>query len=95
MYKDLYHPAVKKDLKKIDKSAKDDIKEIWTPKLLSKPFEGEELTGPLAGIRSYHFSIERVQYRIAYSINENEHIIKILMIAKRESFYQILKRRLK
>jgi addiction module RelE/StbE family toxin len=95
MYKDLYHPAVKKDLKKIDKSTKDDIKEIWIPKLLSKPFEGEELTGPLAGIRSYHFSVGRVQYRIAYSINENKNIIKMLMIAKRESFYQILKRRLK
>ena len=95
MYKDLYHPAVKKDLKKIDKNARDDIKETWIPKLLSKPFGGEELTGPLAGIRSYHFSVGRVQYRIAYSINENEHIIKMLMIAKRESFYQILKRRLK
>ena len=95
MYKDLYHPAVKKDLKKLDKSVRNNIKEKWIPKLLLKPFEGEMLTDPLAGIRSYHFSIGRVQYRIAYSINENEHIIKILMIAKRESFYQILKRRLK
>ena len=82
-------------MKKIDKNARDDIKETWIPKLLSKPFEGEELTGPLAGIRSYHFSVGRVQYRIAYSINENEHIMKILMIAKRKGFYQIIKRRLK
>jgi addiction module RelE/StbE family toxin len=95
MYKDLYHPAVKKDLKKLDKSVRNDVKKTWIPKLLSKPFAGEELTGPLAGIRSYHFSVGRVQYRIAYSINENEHIMKILMIAKREGFYQIIKRRLK
>ena len=78
MYKDLYHPAVKKDLKKLDKSVRNNIKEKWIPKLLLKPFEGERLDDPLAGIRSYHFSIGRVQYRIAYSINENEHIIKIL-----------------
>ena len=57
--------------------------------------DGEELTGPLIGIRSYHFKIGKVQYRIAYTINENEHMIKILMIAKRESFYHLLKRRLK
>ena len=30
MYKDLYHLAVKKDLKKIDKNARDDIKKKTT-----------------------------------------------------------------
>lgn len=95
MFKDLYHPAVKKDLKKITRNSMNDIKEKWIPRLLLKPFDGEELTGPLMGIRSYHFKIGKVQYRIAYTINENEHMIKILMIAKRESFYQLLKRRLK
>ena len=39
MYKDLYHPAVKKDLKKIDRNAKDDIKETWIPKLYYKTVE--------------------------------------------------------
>jgi len=65
MYKDLYHPAVKKDLKKIDKNARDDIKETWIPKLLSKPFEGEELIGLLAGIRSYHFTLTLQKSRLA------------------------------
>ncbi len=39
MYKDLYHPAVKKDLKKIDRNARDDIKETWIPKLYCKTVE--------------------------------------------------------
>ena len=95
MFKDLYHPAVKKDLRKITRNSMNDIKKKWIPRLLLKPFDSEELTGPLTGIRSYHFKIGKVQYRIAYTINENEHMIKILMIAKRESFYQLLKRRLK
>ena len=55
MFKDRYHPAVKKDLRKIDKAVREEIKKVWIPKLLSEPNEGKELTGPLSGIRSYHF----------------------------------------
>jgi mRNA-degrading endonuclease RelE of RelBE toxin-antitoxin system len=55
-------------------------------KLLSEPQDGKELTGPLTGIYSYHFKVGRIQYRIAYLIEKNDFILKILMIAKRESF---------
>jgi len=95
MFEERYHPAVKKDLRKIDRGAREKIKDVWLPKLLSDPHEGKELTGPLSGIRSYHFKVENVQYRIAYVLEENDLIINVLMIAKRESFYQILSKRIK
>jgi addiction module RelE/StbE family toxin len=95
MFKERYHPAVKKDLRKIDRDAREKIKDVWLPRLLSEPHEGKELTGPLSGIRSYHFKVGKVQYRIAYVLEENDFIINVLMIAKRESFYQILSKRIK
>jgi addiction module RelE/StbE family toxin len=95
MFKERYHPTVKKDLRKIDRDAREKIKDVWLPKLLSEPHEGKELTGPLSGIRSYHFKVGKVQYRIAYVLEENDFIINVLMIAKRESFYQILSKRIK
>ena len=93
-FRDEYHPQVKKDLKKIDKSFQLEIKDFHIPKILKAPYIGDELTGDLAGIRSYHFKKDRVQYRISYIIDETKEIVNILMIGKRESFYDILRRRL-
>lgn len=95
MFKERYHPAVKKDMRKIDRGAREKIKNVWLPKLLSEPHEGKELTGPLSGIRSYNCKVGKVQYRIAYVLEESDFIINVLMIAKRESFYQILSKRIK
>lgn len=95
MFKDRYHPSVKKDLRKIDRVGRDRIKDKWIPRLLSEPHEGKELTGPLSGIRSYHVKVGKVQYRIAYVLQENDFVINVLMIAKRESFYKILSKRIK
>ena len=94
MFRERYHPSVKKDLRKIDRGVREKIKNVWIPKLLSDPHKGKELTGPLSGIRSFHFKVEKTQYRIAYVLEENDFIINVLMIAKRESFYQILSKRI-
>ena len=93
-FRDEYHPQVKKDLKKIDKSGQLEIKDFHIPNILNDPYIGDELTGDLAGIRSYHLKKDRVQYRISYIIDETQEIVNILMIGKRESFYDILRRRL-
>jgi mRNA-degrading endonuclease RelE of RelBE toxin-antitoxin system len=74
MFEDRYHPAVKKDLKNLDPATRQHIKDAWIPRLLSDPYCGEELTGALAEIRSFHFRIRAVDYRIAYTVKENEHI---------------------
>jgi addiction module RelE/StbE family toxin len=93
IYREKYHPAVKKDLRKIDFGVREKIRKEWIPKLLSEPQDGKELTGPLTGIHSYHFTIGKMQYRIAYLVEKNDFTLKILMIAKRENFYKILRKR--
>ena len=94
MFKDEYHPKVKKDLKKIDKAIQREIKEIHIPAILHNPYTGERVTGNLAGIYSYHFKKAKVDYRICYFINEQQKVVYILMIGTRENFYKVLRRRL-
>lgn len=93
-FRDEYHPKVKKDLRKVDRSVESEIRDIHIPKILSNPHVADDLTGDLTGIRSYHFKKEKVQYRISYVIDDVQKIIYILEIGKRESFYEILRRRL-
>jgi len=93
-FKDEYHPKVKKDLRKIDKSVQSEIKDFHIPEILNNPYIADELKGDLVGIRSYHFKKDKVQYRISYIIDEAQRVVHILMIGKRESFYEILRRRL-
>lgn len=94
MYKDEYHPQVKKDLKKLDKPIREKIKDKYIFDILEEPEIGIELVGDLNGIRSFHFFYSKQQYRIAYIVNEDEKIIFILMVAKRGDFYTLLKRRI-
>ncbi len=54
-FRDEYHQKVKKDLKKIDKSVESEVRDLHIPKILSDPYISDDLTGGLAGIRSYHF----------------------------------------
>ncbi|MGD9707045.1 MAG: type II toxin-antitoxin system RelE/ParE family toxin [Candidatus Delongbacteria bacterium] len=95
MYKDKYHPKVKKDLKKIDKPVQNDIIENQLNKILSNPEEaGNALHGDLEGIRSFHFTKNKVEYRIAYLIDSDASTVYVLSIAKRENFYDLLKNRI-
>ena len=94
MYKDEYHPGVKRDLKRIDGRIRGEIKTTHIPAILSNPGIGQTLVGDLAGIRSYHLKIAKQQYRIAYVVSEEERKVFVLMIAKREGFYSVLKRRI-
>lgn len=93
-YKDEYHPKVRSDLKKLDKSVAREIHEIHLDVILGEPHASEELHGVLEGILSFHFRKNKVDYRIAYSIHETRKAVYILMIGKRENFYALLKRRL-
>ncbi len=93
MYKDEYHPQVRKDLKKLDHALREAVKEHYIQEIISNHEKGELLIGDLSGIRSYHFIFNKQQYRIAYMVDEQIKTIFILMIAKRGEFYTILKRR--
>ena len=94
MYKDEYHPRVKRDVKKVDVRIRDEIETTHIPAILTNPGLGKTLVGDLAGIRSYHFKIANQQYRIAYVVFEEQKKVVVLMIGKREGFYAVLKRRI-
>jgi addiction module RelE/StbE family toxin len=93
-YKDEYHPKVKSDLKKLDRAVAREIHDEHIDRILLEPFAYETLHGDLEGVVSYHFRKNKVEYRIAYSVDETEQIVYFLMFGKRENFYEILKRRL-
>ena len=94
MYRDEYHPRVKKDLKKIDKPVVKHIHDDLIDAILISPHKADLLTGSLAGIYSYHFKMNRIDYRICYIIDEKEKTVYFLMIGKRENFYKLLQQRL-
>lgn len=93
-YKDAYHPKVKADLKKLDKHAVKEIHSTHLDILLDNPFIRECLYGDLEGVFSYNFRKNKVDYRIAYTVDDERKIVYIIMIGKRENFYDVLKRRL-
>ena len=92
MYEIAFQSSVEKDIKKLDRSVRDKVKDEVLNLIRENPEIGEELLGDLAGIRSFHFEHNRVQYRIACVVEDD--IIYVLMVAKRENFYDVLKRRL-
>jgi len=94
MYRDQYHPKVKKDLKKLDKRLRHEIETVHIPSILEQPEQGNTLVGDLRGMCAYHFNYQKQTYRIAYVVDETVSIIFVMMIGKRENFYTILKRRL-
>ena len=57
MFRDQYHPAVRKDLKKLDSTTRSEIKTEWIPVILEEPDGGGELSGPLHGIRSFQDTV--------------------------------------
>ena len=79
MYKDEYHPGVKKDLKQLDKPVVSEIKNFQIPKILENPLSGYSLSGELTGIYSYHFKKNNVDYRICYLVDQGK---KTLSLAK-------------
>ena len=94
MYKDLYHPKVRKDLKKIDPPIRQVIQQKHISQILANPDISDSLLGDLQGIRSYHLSEAGVQFRIAYFVDDQDNTVYFQMIAKRSDFYSLLKKRI-
>ena len=88
IYKEEFHSKIKSDLKKIDKKVVKQIKDIHLDNILKNPFEYNKLKGELSNFYSYHFRENKVDYRIAYKIVDNDRVVFYYMIAKRENFYK-------
>ncbi len=93
-YKDEYHPKIKTDLKKLEKAVVKEIYDIHIDKILKEPHSSEKLLGTLSGFLSYHFKKNRVNYRIAYAIEENSKSNLFPYDRQGDNFCDLLKRRL-
>lgn len=66
------------------------------PAISTEPHKaGERLSGLLKDFWKRSFHRSGVDYRIAYEIDEKEKAVYILMVGKREKFYERLERRAK
>jgi len=67
------------------------LKEVF-PLIEKEPFQGNELTGPLRGLRSHHIQIKGIHYRIIYEIRKET--IGIIMVSTRENVYKKIRKRI-
>ncbi len=92
MYSVSLEKTAQKDFRRFDKPLKEKTLESLS-KIASNPSSGEPLKGSLSVYRSYHFSYQGKQYRIAYVIYEGLNTVVVIMIGPREKFYERLKPR--
>jgi len=96
MYELRFHPKVDKELSKFLPEIRKVIRDEHLLAIADEPYKsGKPLKGTLRGFWRRDFSYEGVSYRIAYEIDDREDVVYILMIGKRESFYERLHRRAK
>ena len=87
-------PPAQRYLKKIKDKRLSEIFDECIEKIRLNPLEvGEEKVGDLKGFYTYNFRYQKVGYRIGYRVKENEDgtLTIIIMIGKRENFYNDLK----
>lgn len=52
---------------------------------------GEKLSTPLTGVYSHHIKYKGKEFRVAYTIDEEDMVVVIHLIAAHENFYRKLK----
>ena len=96
MYQLEFHQKVDKEIARLDKTTIKAIRDLHIPAILQNPYKaGKDLSGNLAGTKSYRFMSNRVDYRIIYDIIEERKAVIILMVGPRENIYKKLLNRLK
>lgn len=60
--------------------------------IANDPYVGSEKHGDLKSYYTYGIKYDRVDYRIAYTINDNDEIVVIVLAGPHEKFYEELKR---
>ncbi len=91
MFKRFVTTSGKRSLKKLPRRVKEALLEA-TRILETNPYAGEQLSGPLNFLYSFHFKFEGVEYRVAYTLNTENKQITIHFAETRENFYEKLRR---
>ena len=92
-----FEKLAEKELKKLKKKNPKLLKILFDKiaTLKDNPLIGEELAGDLLGYRKLKVKSKGGHYRIVYQVIDNEVIIVIVKVNKRENFYKDLKNYLK
>jgi mRNA-degrading endonuclease RelE of RelBE toxin-antitoxin system len=61
-------------------------------KVVEAPTAAPQLRGLPLPVRSHHFSHQGVQWRIAYTVNDDAAKVVVVLLGVRENFYDRLKR---
>ena len=93
LYTILYRSAIKKDIKRLEKSVSKTIKDIILKEIAVDPYQGKQLKAKNL-IYSWKIRLMKTDYRIAYQINRELREIVILMVGTRENFYKELEKRI-
>lgn len=91
MHKRFVTTSGKRSLKKLPKDVRDALFKA-TELLETNPYAGEKLSGSLYFLYSFHFKIGSVEYRAAYTIDNEKQLVIIHFAHTRENFYEKLRR---
>ena len=85
-------PAAERTIKKLPKNGSVFVLEEFPMIAKANPFIGQQLSGSLSWLRSFHFAVEGKPYRIAYSVNQKREEIIIHYAGYRGGFYERLRK---
>jgi len=92
MHEALFHPAFKRDIKKLSHRLLDKLNKS-IDEVLINPFRFDRLKGELSEIFKINIRLLGVEYRLAYYIQKET--VVFLMFSSRENFYDYLRRRMR
>ena len=88
-----FAPPAEKYLKKLKEKPLKNAFQTAIDAIRENPEVGEEKSGDLAGVWAYSFRYRKTEYRIAYSIeNVDGQLIVVILAGTHEGFYEQLKR---
>lgn len=80
--------------KKLDKPLRMKVRDSLLEIAEDPENEGEKLSTPLTDVYSHHIKYKGAEFRIAYTIDENDMVVVIHLVAAHENFYRKLKQML-
>ena len=87
-------PAAERALKGLPRDVEHFILGEFAGIIRRNPFAGTQLSGPLAWLHSFHFTIGGQPYRVAYSIDRTASKILVHFVGHRSGFYERVRKRL-
>lgn len=77
--------------KKLDKPLRVKVRDSLLEIATDPENHGEKLCTPLTDVYSHHIKYKGKEFRVAYTIDEDEQIVVVHLIAAHENFYRKLR----